>query len=86
MTPSSLAGIITAIASGITALALLCAALPTLIKVLRRTAEVREAIAEVHVIVNQQRTDMGNYQRALERALQDAGIAVPIDQSKTESK
>lgn len=81
MAPSTFAGIITATASVITALALLFAALPALIKVLRRTKETREAIAEVHVIVNQQRTDLTNYQAALIRALKAASVEVPLDQS-----
>jgi hypothetical protein len=35
----------------------------------------------VHKIVNQQHTDLKNYQAALIRALQDKGIDVPLDQS-----
>lgn len=35
----------------------------------------------VHKIVNQQHTDMKNYQGALIRALEAKGITVPIDQS-----
>lgn len=35
----------------------------------------------VHRIVNQQHTDMKNYQGALIRALEAKGIEVPIDQS-----
>jgi hypothetical protein len=40
-----------------------------------------EKVQEVHKIVNQQRTDMTNYQEALKRALSAAGIEIPIDQS-----
>jgi hypothetical protein len=74
LAPSSPAGLTTAIASVITALALIIGALPALIKVLRTTRE-------VHTIVNQQRTDMQNYNRALIAALRSAGIEVPVDQS-----
>lgn len=74
MTGSSVAGIIGASAGVISALALLLGAIPAMVKVLRQ-------VREVHKIVNQQRTDMQNYQRALERALRDAGLAIPIDQS-----
>jgi hypothetical protein len=74
MTGSSIAGIVGASAGVVSALALLVGALPELIRV-------RRQVREVHKIVNQQRTDMQNYQRALERALREAGVAVPIDQS-----
>jgi hypothetical protein len=74
MTGSSLAGIVGASAGVISAMALVIGALPALIKVLRQ-------VREVHKIVNQQRTDMQNYQRALERALREHGIDVPVDQS-----
>lgn len=74
MTSSSVAGIVGAGAGVISAIALVIGALPALIKVLRQ-------VREVHKIVNQQRTDMQNYQRALERALREHGIDVPIDQS-----
>ena len=37
--------------------------------------------AQVHVLVNQQHTDLINFNRALIRALREKGIAVPIDQS-----
>lgn len=39
-----------------------------------------------HKIVNQQRTDMLAYNRALVRALRDQGIEVPIDQSLPEDE
>jgi hypothetical protein len=38
-------------------------------------------VQEVHKIVNQQRTDMLQYQKALIAALSAAGIAIPADQS-----
>jgi ribosomal protein S11 len=82
MASSSVAGIITATASGITAIALLFAALPALIKVLREQRRNGRRINEVHVIVNQQKTDMTRYQEALIRALDAAGIEIPVDQSR----
>jgi hypothetical protein len=75
MTGSSVAGVIGASAGVVSALALVFAALPALIKTLR---EVRK----VHVIVNQQHTDMANYQGALIRALEAAGVTVPINQAQ----
>jgi hypothetical protein len=74
MTGSSVAGIITAVATGLTALGGVIATLAVLIPILRGTRE-------IHKIVNQQRTDMENFQRALIRALIDAGVPVPVDQS-----
>lgn len=41
-------------------------------------------VQSVHKIVNQQRTDMVQYQRALIFALKAAGIEVPVDQSTLE--
>jgi len=41
-------------------------------------------VQEVHKIVNQQRTDMQQYQKALIGALVAAGIPIPEDQSKLE--
>ena len=77
MTGSSLAGIVGAAAGVITSISLLLGAIPALIKVKRQTTS-------IHHIVNQQRTDMQNWNRALVRALKDAGIEVPIDQSAEE--
>ena len=70
-----MAGSITAIATVITALGGLVLAVGVLIPILRTTRS-------THKIVNQQRTDMMNYQRALIKALQSAGIDIPDDQSK----
>lgn len=83
MTGSSLAGIIGAAAGVITAVSLLVGAFATLLpqlKLIRKTGE------ETHKIVNQQRTDMANYQRALIRALAEHDIDIPIDQSITDGK
>jgi hypothetical protein len=52
-----------------------------LIPILRTNRQNGDDIAKVHKIVNQQRTDALNYQRALIRALQAKGIEVPQDQS-----
>lgn len=77
MPNSTLAGIITALASGFTAISLIITAVTGLIAV-RKT---HRKLNEVHKIVNQQQTDLRNYQNALIRALQAADIEVPIDQS-----
>jgi hypothetical protein len=58
----------------VTAISLIITAFTVLIPLLRQTKK-------VHEIVNQQRTDLVNYQRALIHALQTAGIDVPLDQS-----
>lgn len=74
MGASSWAGIITAVATLMTALGGLLLAFKTVIP-LYRTAQ------STHKIVNQQRTDMLRYQRALIKTLQNAGIDIPDDQS-----
>jgi len=81
MPDSTLAGIITASASVFTALALLVTAIGVLIPNLRETRKAVKATEEVHIMVNQQRTDILRYQAALVSALQKAGIDVPADQS-----
>ena len=69
------AQILTAIASIVTALGLLVISVTTLVPILRKVKQV-----EVHV--NQQQTDLRNYQAALVRSLKLGGIEVPVDQSK----
>lgn len=81
MMASSLAGVITAIAAVFTAVALVITALAGLTAARR----VSRKVDAVHVIVNQQRTDMSNYQRALVHALTEAGLPVPRDQSVPET-
>jgi hypothetical protein len=81
MTGTSVALIITAIGTGITALSLLAGTLPALIAVLHRTKKVETVLGQVEHSVNQTGTDARNYNAALIRALNDAGITVPIDQS-----
>lgn len=74
---TTLVGIITAMGTMITAVALVITALAAY----RRSKIVESKIDQVHIIVNQQRTDAQNYQRALIAALNNAGVAVPDDQS-----
>lgn len=81
MADSTLAGVITACASVLTALGLLVTAVTVLIPILRQGKKHAVELEKVHTIVNQQRTDGQNYQRALIRALEAKGIEVPIDQS-----
>ena len=85
MNPSSWAGVITATATVVTAIGGLVLAVSVLIPNLRASREVKKAVAEVHTIVNQQRTDSQRYQAALIKALQNAGIDVPDDQSLTDA-
>lgn len=85
MPNSTLAGIITASASVLTAISLLVTAFTVLVPILRGTKDNAEKISEVHVIVNQQRTDAKRYQRELIQTLKDAGVAVPRDQSEDDA-
>jgi hypothetical protein len=87
MPQSTLAGIVTAcgvIALLMTAVGGLITALAarrTSVAAQRTALRTEAAVGEVHHIVNQQRTDAQNYQRALIKALERAGVAVPDDQS-----
>jgi hypothetical protein len=88
MPAPSWAAIVTAFATLFVAISGVIAALTLFLPVLRlsrtnakKIDNVESKVDGVHVIVNQQRTDQLNYQRALIRALQDQGIAVPVDQS-----
>jgi hypothetical protein len=74
LAPVSITGIITAFATVITALGGLILAIAVLLPLLRETRN-------VHKIVNQQRTDMMRYQRALLALLKAHGIEPPVDQS-----
>lgn len=85
---TSIVGVVTALATLVTAFSVLVGALPALLKlrreVLAQRADVNHArseVQEVHKIVNQQRTDMVRYERALVAALKRAGVEVPVDQS-----
>lgn len=77
MPDSTTAGIITASASLVIAVGGAFTAITGAI----RSRRVERKVDGVHVIVNQQRTDASNYQRALINALQSAGVDVPADQS-----
>jgi len=79
--PSSWAGVVTATATVITALGGLVLSISVLIPNLRASKRAVAGVAEVHTIVNQQRTDAQRYQVALVEALRTAGIEVPVDQS-----
>lgn len=81
MPDSTLAGVITAVATVITAVGGLLLAISVLIPNLRATKKAAVALSEVHTIVNQQRTDAQRYQVALVEALRKAGVDVPADQS-----
>ena len=71
----TVAGIIAAIATSITALGGLVVSIKVLIPMLRTGRD-------THKIVNQQRTDMQNWNRALVRTLRAHDIDIPVDQSK----
>lgn len=71
---TDIAGIISAVAACITALGGVVVTMFIFIPSLR-TAK------RTHEIVNQQRTDLVNYSRALTRTLREHGIDLPIDQS-----
>ena len=77
MGASSVAGVITAIGTAFTAIALVITAVTGLI----RSKRTQEKIADVHTIVNQQRTDMQRYIRAQSAVLTSHGIDLPVDQS-----
>jgi hypothetical protein len=76
VTGSSVAGIITAVATMLTALGGLLLALKVVVPIRKETSQ-------IHTMVNQQRTDALNYQKALIRALSKAGVDIPEDQSAT---
>jgi hypothetical protein len=73
----SLPGIITAIAATITAIGGLIVSLFVLIPSLRIQKT-------THALVNQQHTDLTNYQRMLIATLKAHDIAIPVDQSAPE--
>lgn len=71
---STVAQMVTAVASVLTALGGLLAVVLVLIPLLRTARS-------THVIVNQQHTDLKNYQAALVRFIESQGLEVPLDQS-----
>lgn len=72
---------ITAVSALLTAVSLIIVAVAGLIPLLRRTKRIETAAMEIHVMVNQQRTNLVNYQSALLRAMTAAGVTIPEDQS-----
>ena len=78
---TTLVSIITATATFITAVTALFAVLPAVLKLRAEVKAGRKEVGDVHKIVNQQRTDMMRYERALVLALKRAGVEVPVDQS-----
>lgn len=66
----------------ITAVATLFTALGGLLVIVKTIVPTKHQVDQVHVIVNQQRTDMERYIRVLSKALESAGIDLPEDQSK----
>lgn len=78
----TVAGTIAAVAGVVSAVTLLIGALTIFLPVLRATRANGATLTEVHTMVNQQRTDLVNYQAALVGALKRAGVDVPEDQSK----
>lgn len=75
MTGSSLAGVITAVATMITAIG-------GFVAVFRVLTPIRRETKEIHTIVNQQHTDLVRRVEVLSRALTKAGVELPEDQSK----
>lgn len=65
-----MAGVFTAVALAITAIVGLI-----------RSRKIEKKVDDVHTIVNQQKTDMQRYIRALTTTLNAHGIEIPVDQS-----
>ena len=78
---TTVVGVITAFATALIAVGGVITALTVFLPILRQTRATDRKVDEVHVIVNQQRTDAQRYQRALVDALHAAGVDVPADQS-----
>ena len=88
MDPSSLAGIITAVATVLIAVGGLVTAVTVLVPILRGTrsnagsiAATGKAVTEIHVLVNQRLTDATRYNERLAEELVSHGIPVPRDSS-----
>jgi uncharacterized Ntn-hydrolase superfamily protein len=81
MSGTDIAVVVTAVGTAVTAVGGLVLAVGVLVPILRNTRKAVATTAEVHTMVNQQRTDMLRYQVALVDALRSAGIDVPTDQS-----
>ena len=79
--PSSTAGIITDFTSGTTALALLITAFLGLRPLLKRQARTEKVLDQIHTLTNQLHTDDLRFIGALEAALVNAGVPVPVNQA-----
>lgn len=76
MTPEGIALILGAVATLVTSVS------TAVVLVLRANVKaVTETVADVHKLVNQNRTDMLAYQNDLVEALQAGGLIVPRDKS-----
>jgi hypothetical protein len=76
MTPEGVALILGAVATLTTAVS------TAIVLVLRaKVSKVGDSVADVHRLVNQNRTDMLTYQQDLVAALQAGGLIVPRDKS-----
>jgi hypothetical protein len=81
MAGSSIAGIITAVASCLLAAGTLTAAIAGLIPMLKAVRRTEKIAVNTHDLVNSRYANIENFNRALVRALNEAGIKVPVDQS-----
>lgn len=70
------------IVSLITAVGGVVVSFALLLPIFRKTKQLEQKTDEVHVMVNQQRTDAERYQGQLVKALEAHGINVPKDESK----
>ena len=82
---AEVAVLLTAVATTITAVGAFILARAQA-KALETAKATKKTVDEIDEIVNSQKTNMENFQRALIRALKDAGVAVPIDQSLPEEE
>lgn len=78
---TSVAGLITAIATALIAVGGVITSITVLVPILRGTRANTKQIVEIHTMVNQQRTDMSRYQERLIEALVAGGVAIPPDSS-----
>jgi UPF0716 family protein affecting phage T7 exclusion len=78
---TSVATLVTAIATALIAIGGVITSVTVLLPILRGTRANSRQIIEVHTMVNQQRTDQLRYQERLIEALTAAGVAVPPDSS-----
>ena len=74
---NTVANVVTAVAAMVTAIGVVLTAFTVFVPMLKQ-------VKDVHTIVNQQRTDDLQYRKALIKALKEAGIDVPENQSELE--